>query len=264
MRFLIVSVNFNSYEVLNRYLASLEKACSITSDCLLDVIVADNSTKREIVDTKGYRHINITIEPFGNLGYLGAAQVVINRMNTIVQYDYVAITNVDVIMDENFLSTLSTLQLSSGVAWIAPSIYSMAIKQDINPSVLRRYSKLKLQLLKLTYNKYVLRLYENLYYKRKIKPVGKLPEMDIYAGHGSFFLFTREFFTHYTKINYPVFLYGEELYFAELVRRAELKVRYIPSLIIYDNEHVSTSTIHKDTYFNYNKQAIDYILKEFY
>ncbi len=264
MKLLIVCVNYNSYNTLNKYLLSLEKSCSVAKNCFLDVIVADNSTHKEHVYLMGYSHISIRIEEFDNLGYLGAAQAVVNKLSNIKTYDYVAITNVDILMEEQFLSNLSRLQLPSNVAWIAPSIYSLALKLDRNPSVTRRYTKTKLRLLKLTYNKYILGLYEKLYYKRKIKPIGKSPEMNIYAGHGSFILLTKEFFTHYETINYPMFLYGEELYFAELIYKAKLKVRYIPSLIIRDFEHVSTSTLHKDKYYKYNKEAIGFILKEFY
>ena len=40
----------------------------------------------------------------------------------------------------------------------------------------------------------------------------------IYAGHGSFIILTKAFFQNYSNIAYPMFLYGEEIYLAELIR----------------------------------------------
>lgn len=77
-------------------------------------------------------------------------------------------------------------------------------------------------------------------------------------------LLTRSFFDSYKKIDYPVFLFGEELYMAELVRLAGKKVRYIPSLVIKDKEHASTSTLRKRLFFQYNRESIKYCLEQFY
>ena len=100
------------------------------------------------------------------------------------------------------------------------------------------------------------------YKRKKLQP--QYPEMDIYAGHGSFMMLTRSYFESYAKIEYPIFLFGEELFLAEQVRLAGKKVRYIPTLVIEDNEHVSTSTIKKKSYFKYNQDSIKYILDTYY
>ena len=46
--------------------------------------------------------------------------------------------------------------------------------------------------------------------------------------------------------------------------KAGKKVRYVPNLVIEDNEHISTSTLKKKTYFKYNRESIKYILDTFY
>ena len=88
--------------------------------------------------------------------------------------------------------------------------------------------------------------------------------MDIYAGHGSFMMLTKHFFIHYKKIEYPIFLFGEELYLAELIRMADLRVRYVPGLEVIDMEHASTGKMKKAFYYKCNKESIDYILENFY
>lgn len=260
---LLVCVNYNSYKELDAYLKSISVAKSKCSEINVKVHVADNSTNYQNVDPNSYQNLSIQQEHFANIGYMGAAQTVINNINDISKYNFVIISNVDILMDENFLLRLNSMLLSNDIGWIAPSIKSLLIKRDKNPSVFRRYPKWKLVALKHTYNRFVLPIYEKIYYNSKQQGVN-YAEQDIYAGHGSFFLFTKSFINAYPKLDYPIFLYGEELYFAELNKKAGLRVRYIPSLVINDFEHISTSLIRRQTYYDYNKQAINYILKRFY
>lgn len=264
MRNLIICVNYNSYKELKSYLNSIEVATSKIHNNTVDVIVADNSTKSSDVDLNGFEHISVALKKCDNVGYLVSAQNIINELEKIHNYDYVAISNVDITMSENFFIKLSEIQMHKDVAWIAPKIYSKDENRDRNPKVLTRYSKKKLQILYYMYKYPILfYLYTMTAYKRK-KLQSQYPEMDIYAGHGSFILLTQSFFETYNKLEYPIFLFGEELFLAEKVLNAGKKVRYVPSLLIEDNEHVSTSTLKKKSYFKYNQDSIKYILNTFY
>lgn len=261
---LIVCVNYNSYKELVQYLSSIEIAAQKTKQSNIHVIVADNSTKYETHNVDEFRHINVQIQKQNNVGYLIGAQTVINSIPNILDYDYIAISNVDITMSEDFFVNIEKSNMPGDVAWIAPKIYSKDENRDRNPKVMSRYSKKKLKLLYYMYKFPILfYLYTMTAYKRK-KLQPKYPEMDIYAGHGSFMLLTRSFFESYKKIEYPIFLFGEELYLAELVMNVGKKVRYVPSIVIEDNEHVSTSTLKKNTYFKYNQESIKYILDTFY
>lgn len=264
MKILIVCVNYNSYFELRSYLYSINIAASKACNSVIDIIVADNSTLIEEIDNVNYPNVSILVTKLNNVGYLIGAQTVINNCTNILDYDYVAISNVDITMTEDFFLNLERANLLKDVAWVAPKIYSKDENRDRNPKILNRYSKKKLKLLYYMYRFPVLfYAYTFTAYKRK-KFLPKYPEMDIYAGHGSFMLLTRSFFESYQKIEYPIFLFGEELFLAELVRKANKKVRYVPSLVIEDSEHVSTSTLKKKSYFKYNQDSIKYILNTFY
>ncbi len=241
---LLICVIYNSYKELEAYMASICRAKRKSCNTNITVYIADNSSQFQEVNIEKYPEINAYHVRFDNLGYMGAAQSVVNNMVDISYYDFLIISNVDILMDDLFIAKLESMDVPKYVGWIAPSIKSNYINRDKNPSILLRYPKWKLELLKLTYNSFVLPLYEKLYYNVK-KQKDEYKDLDIYAGHGSFFLFTRSFINNYPKLDYPIFLYGEELYFAELNRKAGLKVRYIPSLIINDFEHVSTSLIRR-------------------
>lgn len=262
MRVLVVCVNYNSYKELAVYLGTIEEAASRSENVAIDVTIADNSSNYADVDASKYRHIVVRQVKFDNIGYLGAAQKVINE--SVKDYDYVVISNVDLQISDNFFQILKEIKTDDETAWIAPQIYSHDEERDRNPKVISRYSKRKLKMLYYMYRYPILfYLYTATAYKRK-KLAPKYGEMDIYAGHGSFMLLTRNFFHEYKKIEYPIFLFGEELFLAELIREKGMKVRYVPSLRLEDNEHVSTSRMKKKFYFKCNTESIKYILDTFY
>ena len=264
MKILIVCVNYNSYGELRNYLQSVEKsALNVQGDLQLEVIIADNSTQKEIVDCDIYKQIRVKQVELPNLGYLGGAQAIINNIDKPTQYDYIIISNVDLLFEKETIKQLIDFKVGDNVAWVAPSVYSETFNKDLNPNVINRYKRWKLTLLKLTYNKFFYRLYTKYYYSNKGKNV-KHPMMDIYAGHGSIIMLTSNFFKNYSKIDYPVFLYGEELYFAELIRRKRMRVVYTPSIVLNTIGGVSTSKMPSDSFFKYNKEAINYILENFY
>lgn len=263
MKLLIVCVNYNSYNELDRYLNSIEKAAKV-ADISVKVIIADNSTNTEVHSYTHFNNISVESREFNNLGYLGAAQRVINEIEDIRMYDYIAISNVDIELDSSFLDILSRLHFDNRIAQIAPSIMSSSLNRDMNPKIVSPYSLKRLkQLLFMYSNPWIYYIYHATAYRRK-KIERKKNEQNIYAGHGSFMLFTKHYFEIYNSLDYPIFLYGEELYFAEQIRKAGLLVRYVPSLIIKDEEHVSTSTIKRKKYFEYNRQALSFIIETYF
>ena len=264
IKVLIVAVNYNSYKELTNYLASIDKSVKGLDGVKVDVLVADNSNGKKCIVSTKYENIRVELYNFENLGYLGGASAVINNLPDVEDYDYVAISNVDLQISDNFFQVLKEIKTDDETALIAPQIYSHDEDRDRNPKVISRYSKRKLKMLYYMYKYPILfYLYTATAYKRK-KLAPKYGEMDIYAGHGSFMLLTRNFFHKYKKIEYPIFLFGEELFLAELIREKGMKVRYVPSLRLEDNEHVSTSRMKKKFYFKCNTESIKYILDTFY
>ena len=83
----------------------------------------------------------------------------------------------------------------------------------------------------------------HLLYILKSRKRADSPSCTIYAGHGSFMLFTKEFIAQYDDLQFPTFLYGEEIFFAELIRAANLKVLYAPTLLINNTGNVSTGRV---------------------
>ena len=140
----------------------------------------------------------------------------------------------------------------------------MLEQRDRNPQRLRRCSELRLILLQILYKFPLLfMLYYNTMYKRKKYLVVDSPK-DVYAGHGSFIILTKYYLSKVGIVNYPVFLFCEEIYLAEMCRINNLLVRYEPDLAVTDFEHISVGKIKKKEYYRLNCNAIKYIRKRFY
>ena len=269
MKFLFVPVNYNSYDMLENYINAVfyayEKADN--DHIQIDICIADNSPKPKELKTsnKHNDHIKINIKRYDNPGYLNAALKNIYARDLSI-YDYIVISNVDVIVEEDFFKSIKDLNIDKQTAWIAPSIYSSSEKRDVNPKIINRYSKKRLELLRLLF--YFPRLwhfYAHTLYKRKsINITPAQPQQKIYAGHGSFMIFTSDLFLSCLEMNYPVFLFCEEIFLAEMVASIGKITTYCPSVKVKDMEHVSTSKMKLSQYCKYNYEALSYIIKRFY
>lgn len=262
-RIAIFCVIYNSYNEYNNYIRSIEEAVRVSGEFVVDVFVADNTTdNRQAINTTSTR-LNIKVKQTKqNLGYFGGVQSLMKDVDC-TRYDYVIISNVDVMMESDTLVNLIKKEPNDNVGWIAPQIYSMKENRDRNPKIVNRYSKRKLMILRLMYQYPLLHcLYNATLYKRK-----KISIHDagyIYGGHGSFIILTKEYIKRCGKIDYPVFLFDEEIYLAEMCRMNNLLVEYDPTIKVSDIDHVSTSNMKSRFYNKCNIEAIDYILTTFY
>lgn len=268
-RVAIFCVTYNTYEEMARYYGSVCRAAEqVRGRMEVDFFVADN-TERDVqtITLEGTANVCPTVFAYNeNLGYLGAAQRMMREESVdIRQYDYVAISNVDLAMQDDALLRLSEYKASPTTGWIAPSLLSEQEGRDRNPGVMRRYSARRLKVLRAMFRFPILMTaYRATFYKRHKKqhtcPEGQV----IYAGHGSFMLFTKTYFERCGTPQFPMFLFGEELYFAEQCRRQGLSVVYCPSIKIGDQEHASIGKMHRPTIYRYNYDSLGYILRTFY
>ena len=90
------------------------------------------------------------------------------------------------------------------------------------------------------------------------------PAGEIYGGHGSFIILTKRYFERCGVIDYPVFLFCEEIWLGEQCRKAGLKVMYEPTLKVSDAEHASTGRMKLSYYCHLNEEALQYIIRTFY
>ncbi len=265
---LFIPVNYNSYNELDSYLSSINVSASKQEGCHLsiDVIVADNSTKKKVVDNGKYSRINVSVQEYNNPGYFGGGLSVYNSVSHISEYNFVILSNVDLKVEEDFFDHLLNVNFTKDIGWIAPGILSKKDNRDMNPKIVKRYSRRTLKMLRIMYKyPFLKRLYVNtLFRARHSEIITDRKERDIYAGHGSFIVLTNSFVQKYKKLVYPVFLFGEEVFVGEMVRLAGLKTRYVPSIVVFDDAHVSTGKLNNNVNNKYNVEALTYLLKQFY
>lgn len=260
----IFCVNYNTYKELHDYIKSVDIASSSVGQTMnVDMFIADNTEVNILPICGEMEYAHVRVFNFNtNLGYLGA----VSRMMHLVdmnKYDYFIISNVDVLMEPNTLKKLLEVTDTESVGWIAPQIYSIVEKRDRNPNITSRYSKKKLELLRLLYEyPFLNALYTRTFYKRK--RIHQNKSKQTYAGHGSFIILTKEYYRRCGIIEYPVFLYGEEIYLGEMCRREHLRVIYEPQIIVKDKEHASTKSMNNKFYYRCNKEALDFLIAEFY
>lgn len=264
MKVLVICINYNSYDQTGAYLMSIDKAAS-NANVSVDVIVVDNSDKKQVIKNV-FSNIRIKhIFTNANLGYFGAVKYGVEKSSVVVSdYDYSIISNVDLLMTENFLKRLDEKKYKTNVGCIAPSIISKTENKDRNPKIISRPSKKKLTILKWMYAvPGVFDLYTLFYYNNR-KKTEYVNGLKIFAPHGSFILFTKNAAEFVQNINYRTFLFCEENYVGENLKMMNLLTIYDKSLRIIDKDHQSTGKIHRRTYYNWNKEAITNLLEDYY
>lgn len=243
-RIAIFCVTFNSDEELERYKASLRKAEEKAEGKVsIDIFVSRNTQA-------------------DNPGYFGGIKRAMKEVD-VTAYDYAVISNVDLTVEEDFFERLAAYDGPKDTGWLAPQIWSEAEGRDRNPKIMTRYPLRKLKILR-TFFQFppVWALYHRYATHKKrseIHPAGQ-----IYAGHGSFIILTKAYFEHCGKIDYPMFLFCEEIYLGEQCRQAGLKVMYAPDLKVSDVEHASTGRMRLSYYCHLNYQALQHIIRTYY
>lgn len=263
-RMAIFCVNYNSYKELYHYLDSICVSAKKAKDAMkVDVFVADNSDQQPQEITYEPHDIHLRVFPFHqNLGYFGAIREMMEKVS-LLSYDYTMISNVDVLLHIDTLKVLCNYQTMENTGWITPAIISQRNGNDLSPQAVHRYSLHKLRLLRLSFRIPVIHY---IYAKTLLphKPTKKHTQGMVYAGHGSCIILTQEYFNRCGIINYPVFLYEEEIYLAEECRTHGLEVIYEPSIIIDDIGRISTGKTNWRQNYRWHAEGLDYIIKKYY
>jgi len=280
IRVCILCVCYNSYTEALYYISSINSKIN-ADEVDLDLFFIDNSSEVddiavEELKSKTY-NFNLNYVKNQNIGYFPSAAAVVEKLAICLKsYDYTIISNVDLSVSDDFFSNLQELNITESVGAIAPTIYSKALDVDRNPKIYKKPSFLKLNLLRFLFraplthlllkliNQYRLKLRQYLKLNvSKINHSNVSNNVKIYAGHGSFLILTKNLCASLGNLNYPVFLFGEEIYIGETCIRFGLDVVFNPKLVIYDSEHVSTGLMQSSEYRKFNADALDYILKTY-
>lgn len=245
MNLIYIIVNFNNAII------SIRCVNSILYDQKLEgsrkIIVVDNFSLLndiEILESKLkiYEEV-VIIRSIKNVGYFGGLNLGLEYIHrNKLKFDLIILGNNDLIFPANFsFSLLSTSEFSNKFPVIAPNI--LTTKGDHkNPHVINRISLLRNFILRLYYLNYnlskVLMFFSNFIFLLKRRDVlSHSMSMEILMGHGSCFILTPLFFQHYSFLPCNTFMYNEEVFLAQVIKKINLKIFYLNTILVYHDEH---------------------------
>jgi GT2 family glycosyltransferase len=247
-RVVIITVNIRNAGCTLQF---LESASRLEGFALCQVLIVDNNSGADDVSrirAAICRFSNVElVEAQQNLGYFGAANL--GLQSFLVNHglpDWVIISNNDIVFeDTRFLSRLFQKD-PLAVGMLAPAIISALTQHDANPSIRHRPSQLRMLRYRLWLsNYYAMRFKQWLspyvrrvryrFYQRTAPPAGAV-QRAIYAPHGAFLIFSRQFFEAGGFIDTDFFLYAEEFIVAEMCRRLDLPIVHDPELRVWHAE----------------------------
>lgn len=241
-KILLICVTYHSDKELHIFVESVHRAAErVKGKIQVDIEVADNGQD--------------------NRGYLGGALPIYNAKAK--DYDFVSISNVDLQLAEDFFEHLLAVD-TNGIGWMAPDIYTDKINRHENPYMMSRPTKRNFRIWNIIYSSTLIYRFYHRLYVLKGRKAKTYPACGIYAGHGSFMLFTRAFVERNPVLQFPGFMYGEEIYLAELVREAGLNVQYVPTLRIANIGNINTGLINQAQKSKWSKESLHAIYKAFF
>ena len=265
----IITVNYKDSKPTENLIKSIVN-CNISST--LKIVIIDNqSTEDSLLSLNMLRKkTNLDIEIISsseNSYYWGGINLGLTDNNK-KDYDWIIACNNDIEFNDcRFFEKLNHLEKDC-YSIIAPQIISSLTNKDLNPFMMKPIS-------------FIYDLYYSLYYLnfftskivhkigRLIRIINKLSKIkkslnyQIYAGHGSCMIFSKDFFSNGGFLDTGFSMYGEEISTAEIAKKINSQIYYIPSLSIIHNEHQSTGKSSLKDNFMKSKKTYYYIKKKY-
>ncbi len=247
MKVPIIAVNYNNSDCSIGMIESLLGQF----DFVDIVVVVDNASIEseknvliqyvECLPEKIKNKIKLILLP-ENVGYFKALNIGIAQVSDSAHMAVVG--NNDLIYDKNFLPTLNAKKFEDDVFVVCPDVVTIdGVHQ--NPHVIRRFSFFK----KLAFSAYYSNYYVGLlmlYLKRKLVSKDRrfVPgTFDIFMGIGACYVLTKGFLDNVGRLDDRVFLYGEEAFLANQVRKKGGRLVYCSDLRVEHLESVATSKL---------------------
>ena len=249
-KMVILLVNyFNEEEVCFFVERQIARQTSVN----IDIVITDNGSHHpERLTSLANRNSFIFVYKAGdNLGYLpGAAFGLKNYLEEGRPIpDAVILSNSDIeFAGQDFLQRIVSGEEHSSYDILGPDIFSDLLFHHQNPLMKERISIKKLKMLAfLSSNVIIHYLFLTWHYtksrlrsKRDDSKLQTGEVVPVYGLHGSFMVFNHSFFDKGGNLDYPMKLFGEEIFLAEMALKLSLRCGYDPSLKLIHHEHKTT------------------------
>jgi GT2 family glycosyltransferase len=272
---LLITVNYKGEQSTIELLASLSRLNEFSS---LAVIVVDNGSGEENLSQLKAAIASLPnvqlLASATNRGYFGAAKFAYDHYlgQGHELPNWTIVCNHDVVIeDPEFLLKLNAEDCQT-VGVLAPRVRVADTGADQNPFMRLRPGWIRLASLRLVYSNYPFALLWDWlsYKKRALQRIHSLPSKriltreNIYAAHGSCFIFSKQFFEAGGFFDDDLFLYGEEISVAEICRSLGLSVIFEPALKLSHNEHASTGHVISRFSYRCQKKALQHLTARYF
>jgi GT2 family glycosyltransferase len=273
---LLICVNFRKPSETQHFVATV---LDQTLKSSLRLVVVDNSPSPDQGGVPESVRSDTRVKAIAtgkNLGYFGgAAAALADHLNSHPLPDWVIVSNPDVYFsDRDVLQRLCDSHRGDEPAVIAPSIRTVNTSVEQNPYMRVRPSRFRMHLYSWLFSSYPVDVvYEGLSWmkhralelisRERPAATASLPEK-IYAPHGSFIALHRSYFERGGTLDYGAFLFGEEIFIAETVRRLGLTVLYEPAVVIEHTERSTAAGLWNRDASRYRKQASRFLARTFF
>lgn len=201
-----------------------------------------------------------------NKGYLGGCNLALKayRKAHKTEVDWIGICNTDLEFDTNFFEIFPN---TSDNICIAPNIRRSHDDTPQNPFMRTRPSRLKQLAMSLISKNYILFYLFVASHKTRTTAICQKENKrttQIYAPHGSCFFLKKDFFSNGGSIEYPCFMYGEELFIAEQLHQQKQMVHFSRELHIKHDCGMTTSLTPNKKRIEWQMESWRYLLRNFY
>ena len=256
----------------------------------LHLVVCDNSDKsskvsESIIRNRVAHFIEVDFYKFDNVGYLPAVSRAQDSLAAAGKLrteptDLLLVCNVDIVFEPKFFEKLTKVAPAKDLGIIGPSIINAESGYNINPKLKLRPSLKKLQINAVFFSTpallrgmrviYALRLKLRSF---KIKTTtgsrdgassGPSGALNVYGVHGACMIFTGKYWCATEPFRYPIRLFGEEIYAAELAIRNDFRVQFWSFLKVEDYPGVSTGQLSLRKYCKSNRFALEFLMSKFF
>lgn len=241
----IIFVLYGSYEDFDRFLQS-----QVSESEDVHLVLVDNTPHSEVRHNvlarwENIYGIRVCIAEPENRGYFGGAEQALDRFPELLECDYIAISNTDVIYQVNdVVHTLRNVQHDLGkVGAIAPRLVGKDGQTKAQPHYVNRPTVKKYErLAKLTSHYFLAaahRLGSDLKRKAGFTRGGKHIPRSIFAPHGAFMIMSNIYFRQTAGFKHLCFLFNEEILVGSECEKAGLRCVYEPRITYSHSNHGS-------------------------
>ena len=210
---------------------------------------------------QGRPDVDVVFNP-QNPGYFAGLNVGLQRLrDTRPDLSYAVVGNNDLIFPADFVeSVVRRLDVLDRYPVVSPNIKTLD-GQHQNPHVIARISPLRERFYDLYHRNYRLAVLLKWLVKQSRGAARRGDEdqhqtaQSIWQGHGSCYLFGPKFFQEFGQLWAPTFLFGEEFFLSEQLKRKNYKVYYEPSIALIHACHSSVAKLPSRRHWELSRDA---------